>query len=1223
MDEEPEPPQPAETAPSLEEIRSLFPDLEIIRLLAAGGMGAVYQVRQPTLARFAALKILPRNLASRQGFRERFHREALAMAALNHPNIVTIHQYGERDGLFFLLMEYVDGGDLGQAIRSNAISPRQVHGLIRQICDALQYAHDAGVIHRDIKPGNILLGANQRVKIADFGIAKMVGDLGDSRFIRDYMLGTPEYMAPEQSGGARDIDHRADLYSLGAVFRELLTSSPPDAGNPGKPPKRAALDPRLESVIKRAMAPSPALRYQQASEIRSALDRIEKPRTRKPWVIAALCITAGGFIAIASRRGSRQAAADPLPPPWQNSIGMMFRPIPMTNVKMSIWETRVRDWQEFEKSDGSSHAPRPDDTPDEPVAVKDDIKLRAFCTWLTRIERSSGRIPKDYHYRLPSDHEWSLAVGLRESSEAKPEDLHLKNREHHPWGILAPVPPDAGNYPDSALRERLPSAITVPNYYDGRAFASGVGGFPPNAAGFHDLGGNVWEAVATGEGNDERLLFRGGSWLAGARSGDWTCLLSSFRAKPAEVSDLEAGFRVVLAPMDGTIQPAILALARDGDTEGIRHQLAKGADPRQRDSLNRGALHLAATGRHAATVAELIRAGADIDSPDQFGATPLHAAAASGCLPAVESLVAAGAKIGTRNRFSGAQATHYAAVGNHLEVLKWLAANGADLKSRDVTGSSPLHHAASNRADAVIEWLVGQGIPADFPNKEMAGMSFTPLGAAILSQSADTCALLLRLGASPNAPSTAILSPLSFAAIAANPEIVTILLRHGADPTADGIGAATSLDLASCQTGKPSASMAAFQNLPLQWLPSKPGRRSQVIRLLLEHGMPLEQRDAKGFTPLLNAAYRGNIEAVQTLLEFGADPSATDHEGFNALHSAAEQGFVKVVELLLANGAGADVPNRQNRTAIDCAAIRGHADVVARLLDAGACADGLPSAESSPVATAAQSGRPATLRLLLEHGADPDRATKSNGMTPVICAAAGPGYLKASVAPPGAVVSPPGSEEDFTECLKLLLAHGADPHATMSGGTTALHSAANFNHSAAVAILIDAGLSPNTPDQGMFTALHRAAQSDSLEAATVLLDRGASVSIPFNPSTPLHAAAAAGACRTAQLLLERGADPNLRDGKSATPLHWAVSLGQTEVVALLARHKADLAARDFCYNTPLHCAVAAGKPEIVRALLDAGADPSLRNIEGATPMDFAVARHHEEMIGMLSDATKH
>jgi serine/threonine protein kinase len=196
-----------------------FPQLEILELLGMGGMGMVYKARQPRLDRFVALKILPITSMPDPSFGERFEREAKALAKLNHPGIVAVYDFGQTNEYYFFIMEFVDGMNLRQLIQAKTLQPRQALELVTQICTALQFAHDEKIVHRDIKPENILITKRGNVKIADFGLAKLIGSQPDTALTASQMvMGTANYMAPEQRENSRDVDHRADIYSLGVVF---------------------------------------------------------------------------------------------------------------------------------------------------------------------------------------------------------------------------------------------------------------------------------------------------------------------------------------------------------------------------------------------------------------------------------------------------------------------------------------------------------------------------------------------------------------------------------------------------------------------------------------------------------------------------------------------------------------------------------------------------------------------------------------------------------------------------------------------------------------------------------------------------------------------------------------------------------------------------------------------------------------------------------------------
>jgi signal peptidase I len=293
------PPTPAELAP-------LFPDLEILELVGRGGMGVVYKARQKRLDRLVALKILAPSVGKDPAFADRFAREARAMAMLNHPHIVAVHDFGHAvsprplgegqgaansplplgegqgvrategdSGLYYFLMEFVDGLNLRRLIDSVKYKPQEALAIVPQICEALQYAHDKGVVHRDIKPENVLLDKDGQVKIADFGLAKLMGREAKDLTLTGagQIMGTPNYMAPEQIEHPQDVDHRADIYSLGVVFYQMLTGELP-LGRFAPPSKKVQIDVRLDEVVLRALEKEPQRRYQHASEVKSEVETI-------------------------------------------------------------------------------------------------------------------------------------------------------------------------------------------------------------------------------------------------------------------------------------------------------------------------------------------------------------------------------------------------------------------------------------------------------------------------------------------------------------------------------------------------------------------------------------------------------------------------------------------------------------------------------------------------------------------------------------------------------------------------------------------------------------------------------------------------------------------------------------------------------------------------------------------------------------------------------------
>ena len=288
--------------PAPEEIADRFPQFEITECLGRGGMGVVYKARQKSLNRWVAIKILAPERVGQEKFAERFAREAQTLARLSHPNIVSVFDYGETGGLYYFVMEFVDGVNLRDLLREGRLEAKQALAIVPPICDALQYAHEKGIVHRDIKPENLLLDREGRVKIADFGIAALVGAEGDP-------AGTPPYMAPEQTA-RREVDHRADIYALGVVLYEMLTGERPDK-EAIAPSHKVQIDVRLDEIVLRALEKNPERRYEQASVFKTQVETLsaspnadaasasassEKVRREQIVICSAAMICAIGFI---------------------------------------------------------------------------------------------------------------------------------------------------------------------------------------------------------------------------------------------------------------------------------------------------------------------------------------------------------------------------------------------------------------------------------------------------------------------------------------------------------------------------------------------------------------------------------------------------------------------------------------------------------------------------------------------------------------------------------------------------------------------------------------------------------------------------------------------------------------------------------------------------------------------------------------------------------------
>lgn len=284
---------------------------EVVGEIGRGGMGIVYRAYEPALERDVAIKMLAPDSAHGRDLVARLRREAISAARLRHPNIALLYELGQADGAPYLAMEYVPGVALCELLRAGPLATDRALRIVCQIAEALDYAHSMGIVHRDVKPSNILIGSDDRAVLIDFGLAEIADN---SAITADgTVLGTPHYMAPEQADG-RGADARSDQYALAAVAYELLTGMPPFHGRsavavvfahihelaPPAAERQPALPAALNGVLDRALAKAPHERYPSlaafAADLRAALTAPARPRRRHPyrwWAIAA-----GGLLAL-------------------------------------------------------------------------------------------------------------------------------------------------------------------------------------------------------------------------------------------------------------------------------------------------------------------------------------------------------------------------------------------------------------------------------------------------------------------------------------------------------------------------------------------------------------------------------------------------------------------------------------------------------------------------------------------------------------------------------------------------------------------------------------------------------------------------------------------------------------------------------------------------------------------------------------------------------------
>jgi serine/threonine protein kinase len=253
---------------------STFAGYEVESVVGAGGIGILYRARQVRLDRPVALKVVEPEVAGDPVIRERLRREARMVAALDHPNVVPLYEAGEQDGTVFIVTRWVEGAELGTLIHDHGpLEPTRAARVAAQIAAALEVAHEKGLVHRDVKPSNVILTSEDHVYLTDFGLAKRAGTAAGLTGV-DQMLGTVDYVAPEQIEGSEP-DERGDVYSLGCVLFEMIMGDPPFADQKGgmakmwaqvnaEPPlvreRRPDVPPALEDVVRRAMAKAPDAR---------------------------------------------------------------------------------------------------------------------------------------------------------------------------------------------------------------------------------------------------------------------------------------------------------------------------------------------------------------------------------------------------------------------------------------------------------------------------------------------------------------------------------------------------------------------------------------------------------------------------------------------------------------------------------------------------------------------------------------------------------------------------------------------------------------------------------------------------------------------------------------------------------------------------------------------------------------------------------------------------
>lgn len=816
-------PQPAELA-------GLFPELEILKLLGHGGMGAVYQARQTGLDRYVALKIIVPEVAGESGFAERFIREARVLARLNHPHIVTIHDFGQRSGLHYLIMEYVDGVNLREVLRTGRMAPAEALRIIPPVCEALQYAHDEGVVHRDIKPENILVDRKGRVKIADFGLARLAGRDSDDLNLTGtrQVVGTPRYMAPEQMQGARAVDHRVDLYALGVVFYEMLTGEVP-MGRFAPPSHHVPLDRRLDEVVLRALESDPNRRYQHASDIKTDVETISRNESAATWPtplvdeiptndltwpaifllilggiqiagglvvftlslaeqssetkvvllilmgIAALAVGAGCMAVAASIRFFLSSSTNWLR--W-GAVALML-PTSLAwflGLPVGIWTLRILSRQRSENASvrRSPRSIRPQDEAD----FERPPELTAAAISLLMIACLQVLAPVVFYFLIIRDGSTTTPARLM----AFPAIFSVLTGGIAILGATSFLAgASVGWLRGAALALMFPCSLTwILGFPAGLWTLRILWGLPSTRRTYALRNDGPWSPATAPVSPRPREVTRpqtepGSEQLSSPWSGlEWAQKAVRRMSSRQKMSlGLVCGALLVAGLLAYKFSPMgnLHQAARSGSSLQVAAQLLLGADIDRRDERGMTPLMWAAWERHPEIVRQLLDRGADPNQKGDDGETALMKAAFRGNLPIVTALLQRKASVNESDD-DGETALLLAAAEGHVSIVQVLRGYNADPRAATHGGWTPLIAAAVKGHSPVVNLL----IPISDVNATDRHGETALMKAAATGRLSDVHALLQRR-AEPNLKSIAGATAVTFAIAGGHAAVVDALIK--------------------------------------------------------------------------------------------------------------------------------------------------------------------------------------------------------------------------------------------------------------------------------------------------------------------------------------------------------------------------------------------------------------------------------------------------------------
>jgi ankyrin repeat protein len=795
----------------------------ISRRIGKGGMGMVYQARHIALEREVAIKFLPANVADNVDFVERFFREARAAAHLNHPNITTVHDAGVEDGVYYFVMEYVEGQDLAHLLREKGKIPEKDairYGI--SIATALAYAHKHQIIHRDIKPENIFLNLEGEIKVGDLGLAKQIGESDSSITISGMVVGTPYYISPEQIRGLKDVDARTDIYSLGAALYHLVTGQVPYSGSSATEIMSNHLteafhwpqtvNPDLSDgfchILQKMMAKNRDERYQSMNEVIQALIDCQegkmivaptvaplesgiapKPKSsRKPavWIVAAsLFILAGFGAAYYLKLIPRMAPVVPV----ETQTPVAAPESAKMDSKESAPVTSKSSQKEVSKAPVKSSTPEPADKT-APIIPSREFSPQADVPPALTAEQLQAKLVEAVKN--------GDAAGVREMFQL-------------------------GADPDSRDEEKRPLLLN---------------------------------AISKNQTEITKLFLDKGANVNVRSADGWTYLMKASNAGHPDIVKLllQNGANVNAKTDEGWT--ALMLAAGNGHSEVVEQLLARNANLNSKNQHGNTAL-LHALGNKRMKAAEvLVRGGAQVNVKNQMGHTALMLAKESGDQQMVQLLLSAGATSGevASNPLKPASA--------ELPT----APSAPVISTPKQPSRAELLGAASSGNTELVRSLISQGASAEALSDA--------LRSAVNAGKADVVRILLASGANPNIRTHNNWTPFLYAVNTGETEIIRMMLEQKADVNARTLDGWSALSLASVNGQLPNVKVLVQHGAEINYkgvdgntalLQAVKRNHLSVVEFLLNVGADPNIANNQGETARSIALQRGNAKLAELL----------------------------------------------------------------------------------------------------------------------------------------------------------------------------------------------------------------------------------------------------------------------------------------------------------------------------------------------------------------------